>query len=173
MRPARPLAALLVLVLLGACAGSPGPRAWASAVCTALVPWRTEIDTLTTRAQDQMSAAVTPSQARENLVRLFDGAEQASEKARAGVAKAGVPDVDDGKQIATGFTGALSSLRDAYGRAKGGIQALSVDNAEDFYSHVTTVVDQLNKDYQGSSLDTSKLNSPDLRKAFDEEPECR
>jgi len=38
---------------------------------------------------------------------------------------------------------------------------------------VAKVVDQLNTDYAASSLDTSKLNSPELKQAFDEVPECR
>jgi hypothetical protein len=38
---------------------------------------------------------------------------------------------------------------------------------------VTEVVDRLQTDYQASSLDTSNLNSVELKAAFDEVPECR
>jgi hypothetical protein len=176
MRPARPLAVLLLVTLIlfaAGCGGAHGARAWAASVCTTLSPWRTEIGALTSRTQQQMSAATTPAQAKENLMRLFAGARDASERARAGVAKAGVPDVDDGKRIAAGFTGSLAAMRDAYGRARSGIAALATTPAKAFYEQVSRVVDQLNADYAASSLDTSKLNSAELKAAFDEVPECR
>jgi hypothetical protein len=176
MRSARTPSLLMLLVLavtLSGCSGSPDPRAWAASVCTALGPWRTEIGTLTTRAQQQMAAATTPAQAKENLMRLFGGAQEASEKARAGVEKAGVPDVDHGKQVAESFEASLSAMRDAYGRAKTGIEALGTSPAKSFYTQVAAVVDTLQKEYSASELDTSKLDSKELSQAFDEVPECR
>jgi hypothetical protein len=176
MRPARPLALLLLLALaapLGACAGSHDANAWASQVCKTLAPWRTEIGSLTTRTQQQMTTRTTPGQAKENLMTLFGGARDASEKARAGVAKAGDPDVTDGKKIADGFVTSLARMRDAYGRARTGIGALAITPAEGFYDQVTKVVTQLNQDYQASSLDTSNLKSTELQEAFDDVPECR
>jgi hypothetical protein len=176
MRSARtiPLLVFVALVItLGGCSGSPSPRAWAASVCTALSPWRTEIGTLTTRTQQQMTAETTPAQAKENLMRLFGGAEDASEKARAGVEKAGVPDVDQGKQVADSFKSSLSAMRDAYGRAKTGIAALAVSPAKTFYTQVAAVVATLQTEYSKSELDTSKLDSKELSQAFDEVPECR
>jgi hypothetical protein len=142
-------------------------------VCTALAPWRTEISTLATRTQQQMTAETTPAQAKENLTRLFGGAQEASEKAREGVQQAGVPDVDHGKQIASSFTASLGATRDAYGRAKSGIQALPTAPSATFYTKVAAVVDTLSADYKKSELDTSKLDSKELTDAFDEVPECR
>jgi phytoene/squalene synthetase len=142
-------------------------------VCAALAPWRTEIGTLTTRTQQQMTAETTPAQAKENLTRLFAGAQDASEKARAGVQKAGVPEVDHGKRIASSFTASLSATRDAYARARTGIQALPIAPAATFYTKVGAVVDTLTADYKKSELDTSKLDSQELKEAFDEVPECR
>jgi hypothetical protein len=142
-------------------------------VCTALAPWRTEISTLATRTQQQMTAETTPAQAKENLTRLFGGAQDASERAREGVQKAGVPDVDHGKQIASSFMASLGATRDAYGRAKSGIQALPTAPSATFYTKVAEVVDTLSADYQKSELDTSRLDSKELKDAFDEVPECR
>jgi hypothetical protein len=176
MRPARTVPSLILLALavtLSACASAPGPRTWAASVCTALGPWRTEIGTLTARAQQQMTAATTPAQAKENLMRLFGGAATASEKARAGVAEAGVPDVDHGKQVAESFEASLGAMRDAYGRAKTGIGGLATSPAKDFYTRVATVVDTLTAEYSDSGLDTSRLDSKELSQAFDEVPECR
>jgi len=176
MRPARPLAVLLLFVLVSAVAGcsdTHGARAWAVSVCNSLGPWRTEIGALTTRTQQQMNAATTPGQAKENLMRLFAGARDASERARAGVVKAGVPDVSDGQQVADGFAHSLAAVRDAYARARTGIEGLGTTPAKTFYAEVEKVVEKMNADYAASSLDTSKLNSPELKQAFDEVPECR
>jgi hypothetical protein len=176
MRPARPLALLMLLALaapLGACAGSHDARAWAAQVCKTLAPWRAEIGSLTTRTQQQMTTRTTPGQAKENLMTLFGGARDASEKARAGVARAGAPDVTDGQKIADGFLTSLAKMRDAYGRARSGIGVLAITPSEGFYDQVTKVVTQLNQDYQASSLDTSDLKSTELQEAFDDVPECR
>jgi hypothetical protein len=176
MRSARPTSLLLLLTLavtLGGCSSAPGPRAWAASVCTALAPWRAEIGTLTTRTQQQMTAETTPAQAKENLMRLFSGAESASERARAGVQKAGVPDVDHGDRVARSFTASLGAMRDAYGRARHGVEALATAPAKTFYTEVESVVATLNRDYAKSELDTSRLDSQELKDAFDEAPECR
>jgi hypothetical protein len=176
MRPARPSLLCLFFVLcasLVACSSASGPRVWAASVCSALAPWRAEIGTLTSRTQQQMTAETTPAQAKENLTRLFGGAEAASERARAGVEKAGVPDVDGGDRVAESFQSSLGAMRDAYGRARAGIQALATSPSKSFYAQVGAVVAKLNTEYQQSSLDTSKLDSKELKQAFDEVPECR
>ncbi|MEV6349823.1 hypothetical protein [Actinoplanes sp. NPDC051851] len=176
MRAARTISLALAPVLavsLGACSSEHGAQAWAASVCTALSPWRSEIDTLTTRTQQQMTSKTTPGQAKENLVRLFDGAETASEKARADVEKAGVPDVTNGKAIAAGFLGSLAGMRDAYGTAANGIDALATSPTATFYDQVGKVVDKLNSEYEQSSLDTTDLDSVELRQAFDSLPECQ
>ncbi|MFI5934885.1 hypothetical protein [Actinoplanes sp. NPDC051494] len=176
MRTARTIPLLLacsLVVTLGACSSGPAPRAWATSVCQVLAPWRTEIGTLATRTQQQMTAETTPAQAKENLMRLFGGAESASENARAGVEKAGIPDVDQGEKIAKSFATSLSDMRDAYGRAKTGIEALSIVSSKDFYAKVGTVVNTLNTEYAASELDTSNLSSVELKEAFDEVPDCR
>ncbi len=176
MRPARLIAVLLpvvVLLALAGCASAPGARAWATSVCITLQPWRAEIGSLAQQTKQQMTAETTPGQAQDNLMRLFGGAADASERARAGVAKAGVPDVADGKQIADSFTGSLAATRDAYSRARVGVHALPIAPAKTFYAQVGKVVDQLNQDYQASGPDTTRLNSTELKAAFDDVPECR
>jgi len=170
--PRAVLSAVLVVLALAGCGGDrAAPRIWAADVCQALSPWRDEIDSLSSGTQQQMTAKTTPAQAKENLVRLLGGAEQASESARQQVEQAGVPDVDEGSAIVDGFVGSLAGVRDAYGKAKRAIEDLDTDPA--FYDGVGAAVETLNKEYNASALDTSKLSSPELARAFDEVPECR
>jgi hypothetical protein len=174
MRTPRALLPLLLLgLLLGACAGGPSPHAWATSVCAALTPWRSEIGSLTQRAQAQMDAATTPRQAKENLVRLLGGAERASEAARAQVSAAGVPDVDGGEAVANSFVESLGTARDAYGKARTTVEGLSTGDAKAFYDGVIAAMATLTEEYGKSALDTGKLRSPELQRAFDEVPECR
>ncbi|MEV1328271.1 hypothetical protein AB0J20_01690 [Micromonospora costi] len=164
---------LATLVLAVTACGGPSPRAWAASVCGALTPWRSEISRLTSSTDQQMTAQTTPAQAKENLVRLFGGAEQASETARRKVEEAGVPETDHGEEISTGFRTSLGKMRDAYGRARDTIERLDTSEATAFYDGVRAAVDTLNKEYDASALDTSRLNSEELKRAFDEVPECR
>ncbi|MER6753429.1 hypothetical protein [Micromonospora echinofusca] len=164
--------ATLVLVLAG-CGGGPSPRAWAASVCSALTPWRAEISKLTRSTDQQMTAQTTPAQAKENLVRLFGGAEQASETARRKVEEAGVPEAEQGEEVSAGFRASLAKVRDAYGRARDTIDGLGTGQPTAFYDGVRAAVDTLNKEYDASALDTSRLNSEELKRAFDEVPECR
>ncbi|MGC5051073.1 hypothetical protein ACLQ2S_06445 [Micromonospora sp. DT48] len=165
---------LATLLLLTACSSSgPSPRAWAASVCSALTPWRAEISKLTSSTDQQMTAQTTPAQAKENLVRLFGGAEQASETARRKVEQAGVPEVEHGEEVSAGFSASLASMRDAYGRARSTIDGLGTGEASTFYEGVQDAVEVLQREYDASALDTSRLDSEELKRAFDEVPECR
>lgn len=175
MRWPRTLPAVLgvLLLALGGCGGGVGARPWAASVCEALAPWRHEITSLNRRAQQQMTARTTPAQAKENLLRLVSGAESASETARAKVAEAGTPDVPGGAKVAQSFVDSLVAVRDAYRRAKQSLQALDTSEAKTFYDGVSAALEKLNAEYARSALDTSSLDSSELKKAFDEVPECR
>ncbi|MGC5017128.1 hypothetical protein [Micromonospora sp. DT47] len=164
--------ATLVLTVAG-CGAGPSPRAWAASVCESLTPWRAEISKLTSSTHQQMTAQTTPAQAKENLVRLFAGAEEASETARRRISDAGVPETDHGDEISQGFRSSLEKIRDAYGRARDTIDGLGIGQPTAFYDGVQAAVDTLNKEYDASALDTSRLNSEELKQAFDEVPECR
>ncbi|HEX5598084.1 MAG TPA: hypothetical protein VFX61_19030 [Micromonosporaceae bacterium] len=163
----------VLLVFVGACGGGPSARSWAASVCSALTPWRAEISSLASSTDQQMTAQTTPAQAKENLVRLLGGAEAATEAARRKVVAAGVPDVERGESVAQGFVASLAAVRDAYGRAKKSIEELATGQASDFYDGVEATMKTLHQEYDASALDTSTLNSKELKRAFDELPECR
>jgi predicted lipid-binding transport protein (Tim44 family) len=169
----RPLVfvALLALALAG-CSEGPPPRAWAANVCSALTPWRAEITTLTSRAQEQTPNSATPEQAKDTLVRMLEGARDSSERARDKVEAAGVPEVDGGKEIAAGVIDSLRKMRDAYGRARDTIKELPTSDPTAFYDSVATAMTTLQTEYAASALDTSKFRSPELQQAFEEVPEC-
>jgi hypothetical protein len=120
-----------------------------------------------------MAQAKTPEETKQNLVALVADAKDATEKARASVAAAGVPNVQGGAGIAASFADALAQTRDAYAAAEAELQALGGDNQTAFYDGVVAVLDRLNQSYQASGVKLTNLDSPQLREAFDHLPECR
>jgi hypothetical protein len=165
--------ALALLTVMAGCAAGPPPRVWAASVCSALSPWRAEINTLTSRAEQVTPQSASPELAKDNLVRMLEGARDASGRARDQVAAAGVPEVDDGEAIADGMVKSLTKIRDAYGQARDGVQALPTTEPATFYQGVAGVMTKLQQEYEGSALDTSSLRSQELKEAFAEVPECR
>lgn len=183
---ARALAPVLALVMAAGAAGTltgcgggthannaVNGLAWAGSVCQALTPWRNQINGLNAQAARQMQSATTPNQTRDNLLQLLSGARTASEQARAKVVAAGVPDVGGGAAIADQFVASLAGVRDAYGAAHDAIGELPLGPAGTFYDSVSAAISTLNKEYALASLDTSKLDSAELRKDFDEAPACK
>jgi hypothetical protein len=153
--------------------GDVAAATWAGEVCAALTPWRGEIDALMTRAQQRMDQAANADQAKTGLLELLGGAESASEQARAKIAAAGLPDATNGKRAAAEFTDSLRRTRDAYGKAKEAVKNLPTADQTAFYDAVSVAFGQLDKDYAAGSLDLDKVNSPELKKAFDEVPACK
>ncbi|HEY7222317.1 MAG TPA: hypothetical protein VH561_01675 [Micromonosporaceae bacterium] len=158
--------------LLGACSSGPSADDWARSVCDALTPWRAAIDDLNERASEQMASSTTPEQTRQHLVALVTDAREATETARAAVASAGIPDVAGGAQVADGFTTSLSETRDAYAAAADELLALPADDEAAFYDGVVAVLGRLNQRYEQAGTELTKLDSPQLRDAFDRLPEC-
>jgi hypothetical protein len=169
----RVIGAVLLLASLAACASGVPADEWAGRVCGALAPWRAQISDLNAQAQRQMSATSTPEQTRDNLLTLLTGAEAASETARAAVAAAGTPDVDGGEKVAHQFTASLEGTRDAYARARKDLQALPTGDAAAFYDGVVAVMSALTAEYTKSGVDTGRVESPQLRRAFDGTEQCR
>ncbi len=174
-RTPRVAACALVLAVLAVGCGADGvePDRWAGQVCQVLKPWSETIASLTRDTQAEMSRAVSAEQAKSSIVELLRGAEEASERARRGVAAAGVPAVDDGEQIAAEFRAALRAARDAYGSARRRVAALSTGSPDTFYDRVVEAMRTLSTDYDDGALDTSDLESEELQRAFDEVPDCR
>jgi hypothetical protein len=153
--------------------GDVAAATWAGTVCSALGPWRTEIDALMTKAQQRMDSAANADQAKSGLLELLGGAEAASEQARAKVAAAGLPDASNGRKAAAEFADSLRRTRDAYGKAKEAVKNLPTANQKAFYDGVATAFGQLDRDYNAGALRLDEVNSPELRQAFDEVPACK
>lgn len=171
MRVWIPLLLAAVILAVSGCAADPSAGEWANEVCTALGPWRTGINDLTSQANQAMSEQSTPQQAQEELLTLLAGAADTSQTAHDAVAEAGVPDVDDGAALAGRFTESLAATRDAYQSAHDDLSALDPAD-EGFYDDVAKVMDRLSSDY-ADVPQVAELTSAELADAFAQSPKCR
>lgn len=149
------------------------PAEWAGRVCGALGPWRTQIGDLNTRAQQQMATAKTPAETRTNLLVLLDGAASATDSARNAVVDAGAPDVDGGDAIAARFVDSITHARDAYATARASLEQLPMTDEKAFYDGVVAILGRLETEYAASELDTSTLDSVEVRAALDGSTQCQ
>ena len=165
--------AVLLAVASGCGDSKVPPTQWASKVCAAVGPWRTQIEQLNAQAQQQVSGASSPAQVRTSLLDLLNGAAVASENARQAVVAAGVPDVDGGDTVVARFADSLTRAREAYRHAGSDLASLPTADPTSFYDGVVAVMNRLQTEYAASALDTSNLDSPALRDAFDGVDQCR
>lgn len=156
-----------------ACASGVPAVEWADRVCSALTPWRGQIADLNTRAQNQMSTATNPTETRENLLVLLGGGRDASDNARTALVAAGEPRVEHGREIADRFVASITKARDSYSRAHDSLQRLPVDDPTVFYDGVIGVLGTLQSEYATSEIDTSQLESLELRDAFERADKCQ
>lgn len=163
---------MLVGGLVGAC-GQPSAEQWAARVCDVLTPWRTEIASLTTEGQREISAAREPAAVRDRLVALLGGAERASDAARTTVVKLGAPDVAEGQAAAARVAGALEVARDAYRRARVELERTPTRPATAFYDAVVSIMTRLTTEYAHSSTALSGISSTELAAAIERAPECQ
>jgi hypothetical protein len=161
------------VTLAAGCGGPVAPRTWVTSVCQSLAPWRTSISRLNSTAQVEMASARTPQDTRSRVLSLLDGAQQASERARAAVDAAGVPDVDGGAEIERRFVASLAAVRDAYARAAAAVGTLSTTDPAAFYSGVAAAMNRLATDYQSAGVDTDRLASTELQNDFAQVAACR
>src|SRR5882762_3716321 len=137
------LAPFLCLVVLAACGSDRVPAdEWASKVCQAVKPWSTSINSAVSAAQQKITSGSSPAQTKTDLLTLYRGAREASNRALTQVKAAGIPDADNGAQVAQQFTAALTTARNAFANAATRTAALSTSDKNAFYAAVVAVGQQ-------------------------------
>jgi hypothetical protein len=165
---------LLALFLCASCStGKVPPEQWAGKVCLAVKPWSSSINAAVSSAQQKITSGSSPAQIKGDLLTLYGGARDASTTALGQVRAAGIPDADNGEDVARQFTSALTAARDAFGRAATRTAALSTSDKNAFYTAVVTIGQQLTQENNQNSAGFSHVSSAQLQKAFDTVPECQ
>lgn len=182
-RHGRAALAIVAVALMAACGeeGSGGSAsedkvptaAWAKDVCMTVRPWAGKIQTAVTNTQTTLGKSSGPKVVKPQLTQLFSGAVKATDTAIADMDKAGVPDVDNGAQIAKDFRAALVSARNAFAAAQTSVQGLDTSDKKKFDAAVSQVGTKLKQDYAKAGKTIEKVTSAELTKAFEKEPACQ
>ena len=166
MRPDARLWALLLAALaaLAAIAGGCGDDdddagstasadSYVSDMCTAI----SDMGTVISDGQDEIGQATdaTPEEARDLLVSFFEDAGAAVESARGAIDDAGVPDVEDGEQVAGAISSAFAEMQTILEDGVSEAQELSTESiaefnaaAQELGSTVETSGEQINESLQ-------------------------
>lgn len=163
-------------LLVAACSKGGGPtvsaEVYVKGMCTEISNWVDGIQTMT----DDMSSGIVPGSSPEELKGVLgsylDDVIAATQEARDAVDAVGVPDVDNGEEIASKVVGvfdqAITALQDARDKVDGlpsDPQAFS-DAASQLGSDIQTQMTDI-----GSSLDS--LDSSAVDEAANNEPACQ
>ena len=180
-RSAAAVGALSLVLFVGACGSGavPGitkksePKAWAKDVCTAIVPWSTDLGKTLADFGDDIDQSADPGKVKTDYDATLAKAEKSTDKAIEGLDDAGEPDVKDGDKIAKEFNSSLENAKKAFSKARKDVKALDTGDKEKFYTELGKVSTQLGKDIESSGNKLEKISSPELDKVFDNEAACK
>jgi hypothetical protein len=178
------LVALLAGALLTACGGGGGssgsvsPDSWASTVCSQIVSWQQQIQTLGSGMESRIQASGGDLQAaRTQLVDFLGDVVNRTDQMIQRIGDAGTPKTDKGDQIASDVKNGLQDVKQVFQDGKQRAENLSVSDPSAFQQGAEQVGNQLQQagdtiQQRFNALD-QKYNSADLNKAFKETPECK
>lgn len=174
----RVLAALAMVLVLASCGGIGGggkvsAAKWSKDVCGTIKPWTDDIKTSMGSFQSAVDPSADPATVKTKLTKSLGDAVTATDKALKGVGDAGTPDVKDGAKIVKDFKAALKAARDAFAKAKKGIEAISTSDKSKFLTDLSRVATAMGTDVQGAGKKVDALKSTELKKAFDKEKSCK
>jgi hypothetical protein len=140
---------------------------YAKSLCTAFTAWHKSLDGANTPAAD----LADPASGQKAVAAYLNGLITSTKTAIAKVKKAGIPDVDNGKQVAKSFQSYLSKATHEVSDALARVNAADPASPT-FFATIAQVTASL------STIDTrlgdpfSKVESQDLLGAFKDEKAC-
>jgi len=172
----RLIGAILSIALLTGATGcgekKVSAQTWAKSICGTVRPWAQSIQASVASTKNSTSPSTPPATAKAQLKKVFGDAAKATDKAIAGVDKAGRPDVKNGDKIAKNFRTALVAARDAFVRAERDVAKVDTSDKKAFDAEVGRIGQQLGKDYEAAGKQVSVTQSAELKKVFDKTKEC-
>jgi hypothetical protein len=150
---------------------------YASSVCNALTTWREQLTSASTILAQRTSTTEDLRDVRRQFVAFYDGAVDVTDEMLAAVAEAGVPDVDNGEEVAAGLQKELRRFRPILVRARNSARKLPVDDEPAFAIQAQRLGTQFL--IEANALATmfqaldEQFGAPELRRAADEDAACR
>ena len=158
---------------LVACGGSDdtvSARDYASDVCGAVKEYT---DSIQNRVSDiQSNAPDNPEEGKELLTSFMDDMIADTDDLIAAVDGAGVPDVEDGEQIADSVQTALEDVREILNDAATQIEELPTDDPQAFAEGTQEIGTSLQESGEGIQSGLSELQSEELEEASQDVEAC-
>lgn len=135
---------------------------WAGGFCGSFADWTTGIQDLGTAAEEDLTAATTPAEARDAVVATFDGASSLTTTLIDEVEAQDPPDMDDGEGMVALFTSKFQEFADVIDDSRTRAQAVDVD-ASDFGEQVQAIYVDFENDFTsiGNSFGEIDRQYPD------------
>jgi hypothetical protein len=176
----------MVAILLAAVAGCGGvenggdvePKAYAKAVCSGLVSWRSGVSGDSTKLSDALrSGASDVTTVKSRYTAFFAGTTRRTDQLIRVVNAAGAPKVDNGVGYAKDLSAALARTRKGLADAQTQFARLPTGDLRSYATGAAKVRDSLGKVFTevGTSLDRlgASYAGTDLADAFRDEPDCQ
>lgn len=172
------LAAALALSsgLIAACGGGDEVSAdeYVGSLCSAAAGFTTTVVEGQAALQEAAGGDITPEQGKEQLSAFFADATEAGETAASEIEDAGVPDVENGEEIADALSTAFGEVADALAGAQEEVDALPTDSEESFQSAAQELATSFQDDVSSIGEGLTELGeSPELESAAEENSECQ
>lgn len=156
----------------GAASGDTAPGEWVGAVCGALVAWQDEVRA----GAADLAQSAEPAEAKQIVTDYLSDVVASTEAMISEVRAAGAPAIAQGQEIAADFVAGLSSVRDAFERARDDVGDLSTSDPAALASglqEVATTLRQAGTDAANAFASLgSKYPDAGLAEAAAGQPEC-
>jgi len=167
-----------LMVAAGALAGCGGGDTvsadeYVGSLCSAAGNFTTTLVEGQSALLEAASGDATPEESKERLGSFFDDASSAAGDAASEIEDAGVPDVDNGEEIADALSTAFDDVAEALSGAQEQVDALPTDSEESFRSAAEELSTSFQDDVSSIGEGLSELGeSPELESAAQSNEEC-
>ena len=171
----RAIALVAVLAaLMSACGDDPvAVDDYANGLCTALTGWTEELRDRQADLQAGAEPGRSPEADRDALQRFVDGAVAASDGLVEDVEGAGVPDIEDGEEVADAFQSAVEETRSELEEAQAEVAEIPTQSAESYEAAVEDFVTEIRSTLEGIDDHFQDVDAPELDMALDEAAACQ
>ena len=162
--------------LIAACGGDDKVSAdeYVGSLCTAASGFTTTVVEGQTALQDAAGGDLTPEEGKEQLSSFFADATDAGETAASEIEEAGVPDVENGEEIAEALSTAFDNVSTALADAQDDVEALPTDSDESFQSAAEALATSFQEDVSSVGEGLSEIGeSSELESAAESNSDCQ
>ncbi len=181
-RRERWLSPLMALAVVATSCGGGGEavESWVADVCSGMTSWVEELEERSEGLNDELEGLEEGDSegVKEVTVAFLGDAVAATERLIERIDEAGVPAVEDGREVADTFLEAIGQVRDVFAEVQDGVGELSTEDPEAFRRALEDFASSIQDNTAAavevfSEAQEAGLGGPELDQAFENEPACK